>query len=188
MYNSGEYIKRLSLLYNIDELNSENKEISKLDVFCKWLTDQVESEHRLRTPEILINEVMQMRKKRKESHIDYLFRLKKYSCLVNWDFEGSVNVDRLFWSVVHRNTSSFHMRMIAFDVIYGKFYDDRKDQEFWERLRDTAHSIDDMMEECKKSKPRRRPSYCISCLRTEKCNCCYVCGSQNHFARDCPID
>lgn len=185
MFNSGEYIKEITQFYHIRELDSEN---DKLNVFCRWLTDKVESKHALRTPEIMINEVMMMMKNRKEDHYAYLSRLRHYSYLINLDFEGSVNVDRLFWSVVHRNTNSFYMRSIAFDVLYSKLYENGKDKQLLSRLKSTARSIDLMNEECKRKKPRRRPRYCISCLRSKKCDCCYVCGSQNHFARDCPID
>lgn len=185
MYNSGEYMKKITRIYKLTERDSES---AKLDVFCKWVIERVESGQGLRTPEMMINDLMQMRKKRKESHIDYLFRLKNYCYLVNVDFEGSVNVDRLFWSALHSNTISMEMRMVTFGVIHGKLYDDGKDMEFWGKLCDTAHSIDRMIDDCKNSKPRRRPAYCISCMSEEKCDCCYVCGSRNHFARDCPIE
>lgn len=185
MYNSGEYLKNITQFYHLGKRDSES---GKLDVFCKWVIERVDSGQGLRTPEMMINDVMQMRKKRNESHVKYMYRLRKYSYLVNVDFEGSVNVDRLFWSAVHCNSTSMDMRMICFDVLYDKLYDAGKDKDFWQKLHSTAHSIDRMIEDCKNSKPRRRPVYCINCLSEVNCDCCYVCGSQNHFARDCPIE
>lgn len=183
IYYSGDFLHEITRRYKFGDSGSDSR---KFEVFCEWIVDQAELKLPVRSPEILTQIVMEMKRKRQESHVSYLRRLESYSYLINAEFEDSVHEKRLFWSSVHRNSNSWVLRLIADQVLRKKNYEDNKDDDPMKTLFNNADSIDCKNKAYAKSKTRRCKRECINCLR-KSCHCCFICGSSCHFSRDCPM-